>query len=952
MESRYIIGIDLGTTNCALSYLDTLDLKKGIKVLSIPQWERDGALISSESLPSFCYLPPKNAYKKGEFKLPFVSYYGEDVESKVVGSYARRQMSLTPDRVIHAAKSWLSHRGVDSNEAILPWHSDTLIGDQRLSPIAVSALYLKHLKAVWDHEMASFEEAYRFVRQRVIITVPASFDEIASQYTFKAAQTAGYSIENVSLLEEPQAAFYHWQQSFAQPASNNFYELLESSRSNAKAVIFSGNSGLKKVLICDIGGGTTDFSLLQLDAHDDSLVVSRVAVSDHILLGGDNIDLKIAYFLEDKLRKENQIRSLHSHQWTALIAEARALKERSLAHEHPDSDGDELHVAIAGTGSSLFGNSASTTVKRKDIKDLVLKGFFPTCQQDETAEESRSGLKEFGLPYAKDNAISRHLAGFLKGRHIDAVLFTGGTLAPPFLREVLCKQISMWQQNEPIILNNNSMHLAVAKGAAWFGASSHFKQGKIKSGYPRNLYVEVSLGASKPRKLMSVLPKGFIGGDRIILDKQNVKVLLEQPVSFQMYCSLLSEPRKPGSLLSMGQVPDLKKMPPLQTKLDLPIKTKKKNRESELVAVNLELGLSETGLLAIDCVVKDEEKASLQGHKWSLNFNVQEAAINSSSRNLEDCHDNSLSGFYASDSFYQVQEKIREVYGKARPGGIKFNPNKLSREIESTIGLTRDHWSVEQLRGIWESLREGETKRGRSESHETTWLNLAGYCLRPGYGDALDKYRMQEVWNAYERGMAFPKGKQVQSQWWILWRRVSGGLDKQRQEKLFAKIAPHLRKGAANPEMYMLAGSLELVSANKKVQLGSSLVKQIKERKPEHLSQKIWALGRIASRLPLYSGPENIIRPSFVQVWIDELSKLDLKASQYQGLLHFFVQSGRLVGDRELDLNEEYREKLVSLLKEFEQGPSFTEQLLEVKPLDMAGQNRLFGESLPAGFMI
>ncbi|MFK7822962.1 MAG: Hsp70 family protein [Oligoflexales bacterium] len=952
MESRYIIGIDLGTTNCALSYLDTLDLKKGIRVLSIPQWERNGALISSESLPSFCYLPPKNAYKKGEFKLPFESYNEEDVESKVIGSYARKQMSLTPDRVIHAAKSWLSHRGVDSNEAILPWHSDTLIGDQRLSPIEVSSLYLKHLQAVWDHEMASFEEAYRFQFQRVIITVPASFDEIASQYTFQAAQVAGYSIENVSLLEEPQAAFYYWLQSLAPIASDNFADFLKVSASKAKDVFFGCGTGFKKVLICDIGGGTTDFSLLELDAQGESLDVSRIAVSDHILLGGDNIDLKIAYFLENKLREEKKIKTLHSHQWTALVAEARELKERSLSFFGADWDGEELHVAIAGTGSSLFDGRASTSVDPRAIRKLVLDSFFPKCQRDEIANESRSGLKEFGLPYAKDGAISRHLSSFLRGYSIDAVLFTGGTLVPAYLQDILRKQIGMWQKNEPIILNNDAMHLAVAKGAAWFGASVYFKQGKIKSGYPRNLYVEVSVGASKPRMLMSVLPKGFVGGDSIKLDKQNVKVVLGQPVSFQMFCSLQSDPILPGSLVSMSDIRDIKKMPPLQTKLGLPEKTKKKNREPELVAVNLELGLSETGLLAIDCVAKEGEKPSLQGHKWRLSFNVQESAVTRQSSSVEQTHEKQSTGFYATDCFKQVQEIIGEVYGKARPGTVIVNPNKLSREIETTIGLTRDRWGVEQLRGIWESLSKGETRRGRSESHETTWLNLSGFCLRPGYGDSLDKFRMEEVWNAFERGMAFPKGKQVQSQWWILWRRVSGGLDKKKQEKLFAKIAPHIRKGAANPEMYMLAGSLELVSVNKKVQLGSSLVKQIKERKPEYLSQKIWALARIASRVPLYSGPENIIRPSFVQSWIDELSALDFTAPQYRGLLHFFVQSGRLVGDRELDLSEEYRERLVSFIAKFDQGSCYIQQLLEVKPLDLAGQSQLFGESLPAGFMI
>ena len=950
LESRYIIGIDLGTTSCALSYLDTLDLQKGVRVLTIPQWDRDGALKSSENLPSFCYLPPKSAYKKGEFKLPFVSYRSEEeVDDKVLGSYARRQMSLTPDRVIHAAKSWLCPRGVDSHECILPWHSDTLIGEQRLSPIEVSSLYLKHLKDVWNEEMASHEEAYLLKNQRVIITVPASFDEVASQYTLAAARMAGYSTDHLSLLEEPQAAFYHWQQTLS-PQSANFKACIESSSQKAKEIIFASELGKKKILICDIGGGTTDFSLLELDGHGEPLEVSRIAVSDHILLGGDNIDLKIAHFLEEKLRKENKIKSLHSHQWAALVAEARDLKERSLEDNSQVSD-DELHISIVGTGSSLFGGGASTSVKPSEIQKLVCQGFFPSCQRDSQAQEKRSGLKEWGLPYAKDSAITRHLAGFLSGRSIDAVLFTGGTLVPSYLQELLRNQIAEWQKKAPIVLNNDSMHLAVAKGAAWYGASLHFKHGRIKSGYPRNLFVEVSLGPNKPHKIMSVLPKGFIGGEKLRLEKQDVKVVLGQPVSFQMYCSLQSDSIPVGTLVSKTDIPDLKRMPPLQTKLELPGKTKRKSRDPELLAVNLELGLSETGLLAIDCVAK-ENSSNMPSQKWRLSFNVQESAIKNNSRGLEEQQNSASPGFHASDAYLLVQDKILEVYGKAKPGAVKINPNKLSREIESTIGLSRDSWNLELLRGIWETLREGETRRGRSETHETTWLNLAGYCLRPGYGDTLDNFRMKEVWHAFERGMAFPKGKQVQAQWWILWRRVSGGLDKGKQEKLFAKIAPLLRKGTANPEMYMLAGSLELISVNKKIQLGSALIKQIKARKPEYLSQKIWALGRIASRIPLYGGPENIVRPHFVQAWIDELADLDFSKDQYQGLLHFFVQSGRLVDDRELDLSEEYRDKLLSLILRFDQGVNYRDQLLTVKPLDLAGKNRLFGESLPAGFMI
>lgn len=951
LDSRYIIGIDLGTTSCALSYIDTLELDKGVRVLDIPQWESEGALLAADNLPSFCYLPPKNACKKGEFVLPFVSYSEDQIESKVIGSYARKQMVLTPDRVIHAAKSWLCHRGVDSHERFLPWHSDTLIGDQRLSPIQVSSFFLKHLKAVWDDKIADANDAYEFNRQRIVITVPASFDELASQYTLSAAQIAAYNMENVTLLEEPLAAFYHWQHSLQVDTGYDFKAFNKSASAKVREILCPDNESVKTVLICDVGGGTTDFSLLEVDGRGESLEISRIAVSEHILLGGDNIDLKIAYFLENKLKQEQKIESLHSHQWAALVGEARNLKEKSLFCDLDHANGD-LHVGIASTGSSLFAGGVSTSVKPSQIQRIIADGFFPSCGRNEGSKNRGSGLKEWGLPYAKDSAITRHLASFLSGRAVDAVLFTGGSLIPELLRGTLAKQIALWQKKPALALSNDSMHLAVAKGAAWYGASLHFKQGKIKSGYPRNLFVEVAVGGSKSRQLMSVLPKGFEGGEKITLDQRNVKVLLGQPVTFQMFYSLTSKPFKAGDLVEKSEIQDLGKMPPLQTKLELPKSNKKRKHKPRELLVNLELGLTETGLLTIDCVAKEKQDGFVDGHKWSLNFNVQETAINKQ----YDANDNFVlktsKEFHYSDAYKQIEDKVVKVYGKANPDKLQVNPNKLGRELETSIGLARDQWNLEHLRGIWQTLKEGETRRCRSQAHETTWLNLAGFCLRPGYGDSLDRFRMDEVWQAYERGLSFPKGKQVQSQWWILWRRVAGGLNKGRQEKLFAKIAPLLRKGEGDPEMFMLAGSLELVSVNKKVQLGSSLVKQIKARKPEYLGQKVWALGRIASRIPLYGGPENIVRPAFVEAWIDSLSELDFTGPQYQDALHFFVQSGRLIGDRELDLSASYRQKVLSLMPHFKLGSRYIDQLQEVKPLDLAGHNRLFGESLPAGFVI
>ena len=423
MNSRFIIGIDLGTTTCSLAYLDTYAVSEGVQQLMIPQWEREDSIINAPMLPSFCFLAPKNLVKKDTFRLPFQPQ-AEPVKV-VLGKYARRQASFTPDRTIHAAKSWLSHRGINARDPILPWHSDTLIGIDRMAPVEVSALLLKHLKYVWDDSLAKFEPDFRFINQQVIITVPASFNEIASQLTLDAAAEAGFNLEHTSLLEEPQAAFYSWRFSRAAPYhyGKNDIEIKQFLDSKEKLnATFPQQEAQQTILVCDIGGGTTDFSLLALNAPKSKALLERVAVSEHILLGGDNIDLRIAYALEEKVKASNGNVRLKSREWAQLVAEARSLKEKCLATK-PGEDID-LVVSITGAGASIIKNSISVAVATSEIKELVLEGFFPFCEGSDQPIQNASALREWGLPFASDSAVTRHLAAFLKNRKVDGVLFT------------------------------------------------------------------------------------------------------------------------------------------------------------------------------------------------------------------------------------------------------------------------------------------------------------------------------------------------------------------------------------------------------------------------------------------------------------------------------------------------------------------------------------------------
>ena len=437
--SRYAIGIDLGTTNCTLAYVDLRPEHVRVETLPIPQLRSLRTIVESPLLPSFFYYPTEAELDQGELD-PFSAKTADESAGYVIGAFAREQMTALPGRVIHSAKSWLAHAGVDREAQMLPFASEEIPTELRLSPVEASSAYLGYLKAAWDHAFARDDAGSAFTAQRIVITVPASFDEGAQQLTRMAAEMAGYPAA-VRLLEEPQAAFYAWLDAPSRTARAPGAPLLECLPAIAEQP--------QTVLVCDVGGGTTDFSLFRIApvrTAADRPAIERIAVSDHLLLGGDNIDLALAHALERMLKPDSDDR-LSRSQWSHLVPQARSLKERVL-----DADGDALevfHVALPGDGTSLFAAALDATVTRGQIRDIVLEGFFPSCPSDAVPLGRKGGLREMGLPYAADTAISRHLAAFLSGRHVDAVLFAGGTLRPRAIQERLLAVIEAWQGRRP-----------------------------------------------------------------------------------------------------------------------------------------------------------------------------------------------------------------------------------------------------------------------------------------------------------------------------------------------------------------------------------------------------------------------------------------------------------------------------------------------------------------------
>ena len=435
---KYIVGIDLGTTNSVVSYTETDAEEPEIRLFEIPQLTAPGSVEERNSLPSFLYLPPTAEIGEGGLALPWAKK-----RDYAVGLYAQGRGAEVPDRVVTSAKSWLSHSGTDRTAAILPWASPDDV--PQLSPVEVTARYLAHLREAWD----ATHPDQPLASQEVLVTVPASFDEVARELTLRAAREA--DLPDITLLEEPQAAFYAW----IDTAGDAWREQVEVG---------------DRILVCDVGGGTTDLSLIAVGERDGALELERVAVGDHILLGGDNMDLALAYRVSARLAEKGT--KLDAWQFRGLIQSCRSAKEKLLDDSDPS---DSVAVSILGRGRKLVGGTLRFDITRADLDEALVDGFFPKVKLgDELAEQQRAGLQELGLPYASDPAVTRHIAHFLRKQSADAdamptaILFNGGVMNAAPLRDRTLEVVTSWGAGARN-LDGADPHYAVARGAAYYG---------------------------------------------------------------------------------------------------------------------------------------------------------------------------------------------------------------------------------------------------------------------------------------------------------------------------------------------------------------------------------------------------------------------------------------------------------------------------------------------------
>ena len=613
MNSQYAIGIDLGTTNSVLAYTPLGLEKPEVKLLPIPQLVAAGTVEPRTTLPSFLYLATEA--ERDALKLPWsktgtAHHSGKadgaqmlgSAHPTAVGAFAQKQSADVPTRSVAAAKSWLCYSKVDRRQPILPWGAPVEV--QKVSPVEASRQYLAHMVAAWT---AAFPQA-PFAQQKVVLTVPASFDPAARELTREAALAAGFP-ENFVLLEEPQAALYSW---------------LNDTGDRWRKQLKVGDT----LLVCDVGGGTTDLTLIAVAEENGELVLRRLAVRNHTLVGGDNMDLALAFASREAFAKKGQ--ELNPWQSVALWHSCRNAKEALLGEKPPAKH----PVTILGRGSKLIGGTISVDLTRDEAQKLLVDGFFPVCELSAKPEKRRvSGFREIGLPYEMDTAITRHLAAFLSANlptqdsapstqhSLSHILFNGGVFKAEKFRERLMQVIEGWfPVKRPVALEGlHDLDFAVAKGAAYYAAAKEGKGLRIRGGAARSYYIGIETaglaipGAPRPMKALCVVPWGMEEGTETDVPAEEIGLVVGEATNFAFFASSSRKTDRPGNVLEAWKEGELAETDPMVATLPAA-----EENEDGYVPVKFKSRITELGVFELWCV------SGISKHQWKLEFSVRE----------------------------------------------------------------------------------------------------------------------------------------------------------------------------------------------------------------------------------------------------------------------------------------------------------------------------------------
>ncbi len=928
---RFLVGIDLGTTNTVVAFCEiTDDLQQSkVSLFDIDQLIGPGEVVRKPLLPSFRYHPAEGQISPNDLTLPWDNHPVEgDIKHVIVGEWARELGAKVEGRQVSSAKSWLSHQAVDRNSDILPWAGASDV--DKVSPVIASASYLNHIRQAWNYRNPS----NKLEDQEVVVTVPASFDETARKLTLEAAQLAG--LHKIVLLEEPQAVCYDWYARHQQTATDELKDL-------------------PLILVCDVGGGTTDLSLIEAKFNQDELALDRIGVGEHLMLGGDNLDLALAHLAESRF---SQSKKLNAASLTKLIQQTRKAKELLLSSCAPD----EVKITMLGSGSKLLGGTKSIGLTKQEVHQIALDGFFPLSDFSQTPDKRRSAVVEFGLPYVADPAVSKHVAEFL-GLHQQVsyaalgqedtskpaipvgILLNGGVFNSDLVTGRVTQLLGNWRGAPVTVLDNPHPDWSVALGAVAFCKARRGAQLKIGGGAARSYFLHLQ-EKNKMGKALCLLAKGTEEGHEIRLSGRRFSLTLGEPVRFNLLTSThdtLTNDTQIQNGVMVDVDPDIfAPLPPYISTLESEGAELQANQK-ERVEVQLACQLTEVGTLKMECVSVDDD-----AKRWALEFEVRNQKAEQGEEEV------------LSPRLTECKELITRIYSGNKKSADSKEIKTLAKDLEKKLGK-RDEWDFATLRHLFDAFAQGRKRRRRSEQHEKNWLRLAGFSLRPGFGDATDSWRIEQVWGLYQQNIQF-KNHQGWTDWWVFWRRIAGGLNQEQQETILADIAKYLHPGAMkNPQsakaaqemgyesMVRLAASLEHLEVEDKVLLSSwFLNKALNFNQFEQAHW--WALGRLASRTPLYGSQHNVIPREQAEQWLPKL--LDKNWQKEPMIAFAAVMICRKTGDRLFDISDEFRVQVLEKLKQSKVSPSWITLVEKVSELSESESKRVFGDALPSGLTL
>ncbi|HWI57774.1 MAG TPA: Hsp70 family protein, partial [Bacillota bacterium] len=733
--------------------------------------------------------------------------------------------------------------------------------------------------------------------------------------------------------------------------------------------------GVRLVLVVDVGGGTSDFTLVQVGVSPEGPILRRIAVGEHLMLGGDNMDAALSRKAEERMLAGG--RKLSTTQWTQLAQAARVAKESLLSQHGPD----HYNLSIAAEGSRLIGGTLSTHLTRAEAEQVILEGFLPASGPEDLPHRSaRVALQELGLPYAQDPAITRHLAAFLRTHAAaahkalnqldefpgsdpgprpsdlplprpDAILLNGGVFNSPKIVARLAQVVSAWWPEAPPIplLHHDSLDLAVARGAAYYGLVKLGKGRRISGGAAHALYIGLEKAGSEGPLALCVIPRGQEEGESVDLGGRVFQLTLGKPVRFPLFSTASDRFEKSGAVVPLSD--DLQPLPPIHTLL------KGAAGKTGTVPVHLRATLTEIGTLELWCVSDTTDE------RWRLEFELRGTATDSAVTVTESMP----------PTFAEARHWVDLIFG-GKPGGratpeLKGTPPKdvkqLWNSLERTLGA-RETWRLPVLRELWSVLFAGANRRRRSADHERIYFQLLGYSLRPGFGYPLDEWRCEQSARLFTESVQFHKEKANWKEFWILWRRMAGGLNEARHQEIWNYLKPYLAlrvppkapKHLARPkgiqpedldEMVRLAAALEHLNPEAKAELGEWILARLQDPSTAG-GPWTWALGRLGTRAPIYGSAHKALAPAIATQWIQLL--LEPKLLQREGTLFALAQLARLTGDRTRDLNEGTRTRVLEALKTANASPAWQRMVSEIIVMEEADEARALGDTLPVGLKL